>query len=140
MVDTDGEFVASVLAPDMQERLRALMADPGHVDAASAQTAIERFVAASANRDYDELRRQGDDTQAPVDFFRPVVKASRLHPGFRRLAEDRGYVPARAVIERMMRWYDDVDGWLDRWARDPRVRSGVADIPDAPGGSSRRAS
>lgn len=110
VVDTDGEFVAIVLAPDMQERLRALMADPGHLDAASAQTAIERFVAANANSDYDELRRQDDDTRAPVDFFTPVVKASRLHPDFRSLAENRGYVPARAVIERMMRWYDDVDG------------------------------
>ena len=45
-----------------------------------------------------------------MDFFRPVVRRSRLNRDFLRLAEEEGYSPARGIIEPMMNWYEDLDG------------------------------
>lgn len=109
-VDTDGEFVAVVLAPDLQERYRAVHADAGHPDAISAQAAMDRFAGAALAGDFEEVRRQDGDQSPPVDFFTPVVPDGRLHPSFRSLALDVGFRAARAVVELMMRWYEDVDG------------------------------
>lgn len=109
-VDTAGEFVSVVLAPDPQERFRAVHVDGEHSDAASAQLAMERFAEAALIADFDELRRQDDDERRPVDFFSPVVPDERLHANFRSLAFEAGFSAAREVVESMMRWHDDVDG------------------------------
>ena len=53
---------------------------------------------------------QGDGRGQPVNFFKPVVKRSRLNKNFLQLAEEQGYSPARGIIEPMMNWYEDLDG------------------------------
>ena len=58
----------------------------------------------------DEEHHQGHKKPKPVDFFTPVVPPERLNPNFRALIEDKGFAPARGIIEPMMRWYNDVDG------------------------------
>lgn len=45
-----------------------------------------------------------------VNFFSPVRDMAKLNPAFIQLAVSKGYLPARALIEAMMRWYEDVDG------------------------------
>jgi hypothetical protein len=52
---------------------------------------------------------QGDGGGA-VDFFSPIVPSVKLSHAFTRLAGTEGFSPARALIEAMMHYYDDVDG------------------------------
>lgn len=58
----------------------------------------------------DDSFHQGDESGAAVDFFEPAVDASRFHPAFRILLEDRRYSAAREIIKAMMRYHNDVDG------------------------------
>ena len=53
---------------------------------------------------------QGDVKHAPIDFFAPVVSAHKLDSSFLRVATNEQFSPARALIEAMMPYYEDVDG------------------------------
>jgi hypothetical protein len=58
----------------------------------------------------DQAFYQGDEKDGPIDFFTPIVTTEKLSPAFLRLATEEGFSPARALIEAMMHYYEDVDG------------------------------
>ncbi len=52
---------------------------------------------------------QGDTSKGP-DLFAPITSVEKQHPYFTRLANDSAFVPAKAIINRMMPYFVDVDG------------------------------
>ena len=53
---------------------------------------------------------QGDEMGEAPNIFAPVVSAHKLSPAYIKLATSEGFSPARALIEAMMHYYEDVDG------------------------------
>jgi hypothetical protein len=108
VIDTDGEFSGIVLAPDFSGRFRWV--DQTHFlpTRAHAESELEQHLA-SVGRDYDRIRKQGDEP-APMDFFTPLGPAERLNTTFSVLATSPSYSAAHKVIDLMMRWYRDQDG------------------------------
>jgi hypothetical protein len=106
---TDNDFAGMVLARDelLQYRwTRMTDFEPTERRArAMLRPALEQAAMAP-----DEEHHQGHKKPKPVDFFTPAVPPERLNPNFRALIEDKGFAPARGIIEPMMRWYKDVDG------------------------------
>lgn len=58
----------------------------------------------------DSAFEQGDEDGVPLNVFAPVVSGERLNVAFLRLAQGEGFSPARALIEEMMHFFEDVDG------------------------------
>jgi len=108
IVDTDGEFSGIVFAPDLSERFRWVDQTRFLPTRAQAESKLEEHLA-SATRDYERLRVQGDEP-APMDFFTPIAPTGRLHETFSVLAANASYSAARQVVELMMRWCHDQDG------------------------------
>lgn len=108
-VDTDGEFSAVFMAPDLRERYRWVGMTEFYSEPINAVVQLTKMGGALAAR-IDEIRDQGDESGEVVDFFASAVPADKLHPDFERVATHAGYVPARALIEPMMRWHEDADG------------------------------
>jgi|SRR6478752_2164866 len=108
-VDPDGEFSAVFLAPDLNERYRGVSMTGFHAGPRDAVVELTVMGAAFAGG-IDEIREQGDESGPVVDFFAAVGPTEKRHADFVLLATHAGYAPARAIIEPMMRWHDDVDG------------------------------
>ncbi len=106
--DRDGEYSATVLAPDLAHRYRAVRRTDFHDSAQGAVAQLAETIADLLPRLEDE-RVQGDE-ERPIDFFAPLVPAEQLHPSFMHLTQNRGWAAARTAIEHMMRWHNDVDG------------------------------
>lgn len=53
---------------------------------------------------------RADEKGAPVNFFTRIHDYARLNSVFVQLTTNEGYSQARAIIEPMMRWYEDADG------------------------------
>ena len=58
----------------------------------------------------EDFHHQGDERGVPVDFFSPLHAPEDLHPAFRILSSDAAFLPARSIVEPMMRWHEDLDG------------------------------
>lgn len=58
----------------------------------------------------DSEFEQGDEDSKPIDVFKPVVPVEQLNHAFLRLAQGEGFSPARALIDEMMHFFEDVDG------------------------------
>jgi hypothetical protein len=108
-VDTDGEFSAVFMAPDLRERYRAVATTAFHNKPMPAVAEVATMGRELTNRIH-EIRGQGDESGDPIDFFAPTVLNEKLHPDFLRLTNHPGYAPAKALIELMMRWHEDSDG------------------------------
>lgn len=109
ILDTDGQFSAQVLAPDLKERYRWVSATAFYATPIEALAHLQLLVNDLLVRLASE-RSQGDEVGKPVDFFTPVHEPEKLNPDFIGLATAEGYAPARGIIEPMMRWYEDADG------------------------------
>jgi len=109
MMDTDGEFSAVVLARDLKERYR-WVAGTGFFATPMEALADLKLKVDNLLPKLEEERSQGDEVGKPVDFFTPVRPLDSLNADFVTLATNKGYSPARGVIEPMMRWYEDADG------------------------------
>lgn len=105
----DGDFSGMVFAPDKKLRFRNVMV-AGFSD--DQQEAFALFSAAmkDAADAPPEAHYQEDEKGEPVDFFTPVHPPEKLNPDFVSLISNEANSPARGIIEKMMRWYDDVDG------------------------------
>ncbi|MGK2881964.1 MAG: hypothetical protein ACSLE6_14595 [Mycobacterium sp.] len=109
IVDHDQQFSGIVFVADLDGRFRWATQTtyfntiPGAVEALG-------LLAAHVLTDIDAFREQGDESGAPTDFFRPRVPTQRQHPSFRQVADGKGHHAARALIEVLMRWYEDRDG------------------------------
>ena len=122
--DTDGEYSAAVLAPDLAHRYRGVHHTGFH---GTAQLAVADLAATVSELLplLEQERVQGDEPSKPVDFFTPVRPLKPLHPSFVQLNQSPGWAAARSVIDHLMRWYDDVDGnFVEQFQTtgfDPRV-------------------
>jgi len=104
----DEDFAGLVFAPDA--RLRYRCADMTEFSSRRrAETALRRAMEA-AYQAPAEAHHQGDEVGEPIDFFKVVKPNKPQNPDFLGLADLHGYLPARRIIEPMMRWYDDADG------------------------------
>lgn len=108
-LDTDGEFVGVILAPDLLDRYRAVQVTGFHDSAGGAVAEIRAYL---GSRGVGEAARyaQGDEAGTPVDFFSPIAAEAKWHPTFRELRCGDAFSAARDVIRALMRWHDDVDG------------------------------
>lgn len=106
--DRDGEYSATVLAPDIAHRYRGVRRTDFHDSAQGAVAELADTIADLLPLLEDE-RVQGDE-ERPIDFFAPLVPAEQLHPSFVQLTQNRGWAAARTVMEHIMRWYNDLDG------------------------------
>jgi hypothetical protein len=106
-IDTDGEFVGVALAPDLRDRYRAVHVTKFY-DTWQAALAELRMHLSSTHADGGYA--QGDEVGRPIDFFAPVAPEAKLSSGFRLLLRGAAFSAARAVIDALMRWYEDVDG------------------------------
>ena len=109
ILDTDGQFSAQILAPDLKERYRWVSATGFFATPEEALFDLRAKVD-ELLPGLEEERAQGDEVGEAVDFFAPVHPTDRLNPSFVTLTTTNGYSPARGIIEPMMRWYEDADG------------------------------
>ncbi|KAA1395117.1 hypothetical protein [Aeromicrobium ginsengisoli] len=109
IIDTDEEFSGIVFARDLRDRFRWVGQTSFFLTADAAVEALGPLVE-EISSDLETRRVQGDERGGSVDFFAPTVPNERLHPNFRRLAEDSGQEAAKNLIQAMMRWYEDRDG------------------------------
>lgn len=107
IVDTDAEVSAILFAPDLAGRFRFIGQTGFYATAREALCDLEER-AELAEAAYDDVRKQGDEG-VPLDFFEDVP-GRRLHERYKVLAEADEWAPARAVVEKVMRWYEDGDG------------------------------
>jgi len=104
----DRDFAGLVFAPDRRKRYRSAdMTSFG--PRRQAELALRQAMEAAYHAPA-EAHHQGDETGDPIDFFALKRPEKALNPYFVTLADQPGYVPARRIIEPMMRWYDDADG------------------------------
>jgi len=105
----DQDFGGIVMGRDGRGRFRCVDVTDFHGDIDRARRSLfeglERL-----SRSPDSEFEQGDEKGAPLDIFAPVVPVQRLSPAFLRLAQGEGFSPARALIEEMMHFFEDVDG------------------------------
>lgn len=106
---TDKDYGWVVMARDKRLRFRgvSVAASISSLEEARVQLFLELEKLRHAPA---EEFHQGDESEAPTDFFTPVVTEDRLHPIFKQLIEGRKFSPARGIVEAMMRFYDDLDG------------------------------
>jgi hypothetical protein len=106
---SDGTYAGIVFARDEQLQFRWTTMTGWHegVRAAYAELSAALDKAAEAPK---EQHHQGHKKPLVVDFLTPVVTQEKLNPGFVALTQTEHFVPARRIIEPMMRWYRDADG------------------------------
>jgi hypothetical protein len=112
-VDTDGEYYATVLAPDQTSRCRSIGLTDFYPTVDEAVRGMMQL-RARLLPDLDQARIQGDESnRKTVDFFAPAGRTRRprnLHPSFEQLRDGGGWSAARRVVEHMMHWHKDADG------------------------------
>ncbi|PDS69880.1 hypothetical protein [Rhizobium phaseoli] len=106
---TDQDFGGIVMARDHGLRFRAVNVTDFCPTPGAAKLALFAGMREAA-RAQAEDHHQGDEIGEPVDFFTHLHDPSRLHSSFVQLTLNEAYSPARAIIEPMMRWYQDADG------------------------------
>ena len=104
----DGDFAGVVFAPDARQRYRAADLTP-FGKRRKAEVDLRRAMEAALQAP-PEKHFQGDEVGEPIDFFSVKKPKKPLHLDFQALAQVHGFLPARRIIEPMMRWYDDADG------------------------------
>lgn len=109
---SDGDYSGMVFAPDEKLRYRCVKVSGFSDDPQDAFMTFAAAMEAAAKappEDHYQDGEDGDDAE-PVDFFTPVHPPEKLNPDFVSLISMEANSPARDIIEKMMRWYDDVDG------------------------------
>jgi hypothetical protein len=105
----DQDFSGIVLGPDKRRRFRCVWTTPFTESKDRARNDLADALA-EWNRKPDEDFYQGDERGTPLDVFSPVVPSSELNPSFLLVATHESFIPSRSVIERMMPFFEDVDG------------------------------
>lgn len=104
----DRDFGGLVFAPDARLRYRCV--NVTHFGKRRKAEVDLRKAMEAAYQAPVEHHFQGDEVGEPIDFFTIQRPNKAVNPDFTSLAELHGYLPARRIIEPMMRWYDDADG------------------------------
>jgi hypothetical protein len=106
---TDGDYGGIVLGRDARRRFRAVTL-PGFYQSPETAQEFLRVELDEWSKKPDSEFWQGDEKSTPMDIFIPTVPTTRLSPSFVRVGTGEGFSPARALIESMMPYYEDVDG------------------------------
>ena len=106
---TDGDYGGMVMGPDKKLRFRSTSMTEFFEAPWQAVDALDKLMNKLVNVP-EEFHHQGDEDGPPVDFFSPLHAPEDLHPAFQTLASEAVFSPARAIIEPMMRWHEDLDG------------------------------
>jgi len=105
----DKDFSGLVFGPDARRRYRCVdvrpFTDSVEIARADLKVSIEQWGLRPAS-DF----HQGDERGNPLDVFLPIAPSAQLNPGFIGVASHENFVAARFVIERMMPFFEDVDG------------------------------
>lgn len=105
----DGDFGGIIMGRDERRRFRCVHVSDFRDDVEAARRLLFEHVERLSTYADSEFE-QGGHVAAPVDIFVPVVPVARLNPAFLRLSQGEGFSPARALIEEMMHFFEDVDG------------------------------
>jgi hypothetical protein len=105
----DEDFIGTVLGRDARGRFRGVTMTPFCETPDAARAHLKEDLDKWSKMPDAEFW-QGDEEGEPLDFFTPVVPPVRLSPSFVRIATGEGFSPARALMESMMPYYEDVDG------------------------------
>jgi hypothetical protein len=106
---TDDDFSGLVLGKDRRGRFRAVHVFVSLPTLESARIRLQADIEAWSIRPAEDFY-QGDERGTPVDVFLPVVPTAKFHPSFERVLTSEGLSPARAIVESMMPYFEDVDG------------------------------
>ena len=106
---TDGDYAGMVMGPDKKLRYRSTSMTKFFEEPRQAVAALDKLMNELANAP-EEVHHQGDEDGPPVNFFSPLHAPEDLHPAFQVLATKAMFSPARAIVEPMMRWHEDLDG------------------------------
>ncbi|MDN2709841.1 hypothetical protein O0880_10480 [Janthinobacterium sp. SUN118] len=106
---TDSDFLAILLCRDLKERYRFIHMTAFYESAAETLENVSKKID-QVLADFENVRHQGDEKGAPVDFFSPVVSDARLNSDFKTMTTLAGFSPALEIMKPMMRWYEDPDG------------------------------
>jgi hypothetical protein len=105
----DDDFSGMVLGRDSRGRFRAVHVFVSLPSADLARERLREDIERWSVRPSTDFH-QGDERGTPVDVFKPVVPIAKFHPSFQRVLTNEGMSPARAIIESMMPYFEDVDG------------------------------
>jgi len=105
----DQDFGGIVMARDARGRFRCVDVIDFRDDIEQARRLLFEGLDKISTSPDSEFE-QGDEEGVPIEIFTPVVPVERLNPAFLRLAQGEGFSPARALIEEMMHFFEDVDG------------------------------
>ncbi len=104
----DGDFGGIIMGRDERRRFRCVSVSDFCDDVEQARRLLFQALEEFSLRPDTELE-QGDPRETPIDIFTPFVEVERLNPVFLRLCQAEGFSFARALIEEMMHFFEDVD-------------------------------
>jgi len=109
-IDTsDLDYAAAMLARDKRGRFRAVKVKVSLPFREEAIGRLHTMMATSVDKAAEDFS-QGDEVGSRTDFFAPSVDRERMATAFRLLLEERGYTPARGILDAMTYYFDDPDG------------------------------
>lgn len=110
---TDREYIGNIMARDEAKRYRNIGLTGFFTDFELAQeTLFNRITECHSDINNVRLQYRGDtNPPTPVNFFTPLSNTqTRLDPLFNDLINESIFLPAKNIIEPMMRWHEDADG------------------------------
>jgi len=107
LIDHDYGWV--VLGRDGVGRYRAVNVMASYATVEEAEQALMQAMTA-ATTEANAPFLQGDEPNAAIDFFAPVIRTERRNQSFEFLRTEHRFTPAREIIMAMMRYHDDIDG------------------------------
>jgi hypothetical protein len=105
----DGDFGGIIMGRDEVDRFRCVDVTPFSTSVEIASNRLRAEMENWSIRPPSDFA-QGDEKSQPLNVFIPIVPAHKLHPAFLRVATEEQFSPARALIEAMMPYHEDVDG------------------------------
>lgn len=106
---TDNDYLYYILGRDAKGRFRAVSVECSISTEQEAYSRLERKLSEQSQMEPSSFH-QGDEVGERIDFFIPVIDTDKRHPNFQALVSDRGWSPARGLLEELMHYFDNADG------------------------------
>ena len=106
---TDRDYACYILGRDKKLRLRSVWIECSIPTTDAAHNRLESKMAEYVHMP-PEYFHQGDEVGLPLDFFSPAVAPKQRNLLFSTLISERGYSPARGLLNEMMHYFEDADG------------------------------
>lgn len=105
----DRDYVGTVLARDAKRRFRAVRVQINLPTQFHAEAWLEDELSSLVG-DPPESFFQGDEEDAPTDFFTSIAAPDKLSPAFVDLTTSRARSSALGILKELMHYFEDVDG------------------------------